>query len=166
MNDVHHVTRDHKCVTTWRHFLSRSERRHGSINKPASSYPSSATLPGLPSRARTGGVGGGGPVSAMPLGSSSSSSAGGSNSTHTAKEKLPHRKPHFPPKVLHDDMWVCQNHTASKITVRRKNSLWSMWRNAKRASPGRLYRLPKEADEFRAVLFFLFIRPLAWSVTP
>ncbi|XP_058229336.1 ataxin-7 isoform X1 [Hemibagrus wyckioides] len=83
-------------------FQAHYERRHSSINKPASSYPSSAALPGLPSRARTGGAGGGGPASAMPVGSSSSSSAGGSNNTHTAKEKLPHRKPHFPPKVLHD----------------------------------------------------------------
>ncbi|KAB5536849.1 hypothetical protein PHYPO_G00112040 [Pangasianodon hypophthalmus] len=84
-------------------FQAHYERRHSSINKPASSYSSSAALPGLPSRARTGGAGGGGPASAMPVGSSSSS-AGGSNSTHTAKEKLPHRKPHFPPKVLHDDI--------------------------------------------------------------
>ncbi|KAK3536986.1 hypothetical protein QTP86_030281, partial [Hemibagrus guttatus] len=83
-------------------FQAHYERRHSSINKPASSYPSSAALPGLPSRARTGGAGGSGPASAMPVGSSSSSSAGGSNSTHTAKEKLPHRKPHFPSKVLHD----------------------------------------------------------------
>ncbi|XP_053508662.1 ataxin-7 isoform X3 [Ictalurus furcatus] len=86
-------------------FQAHFERRHSSINKPASSYSSSAALPGLPSRARTGGAGGGGPASTMPVGSSSSSSsAGGSNNTHTAKEKLPHRKPHFPPKVLHNDI--------------------------------------------------------------
>ncbi|KAM9443888.1 ataxin-7 isoform 2-T4 [Clarias gariepinus] len=87
-------------------FQAHYERRHNSINKPASSYPSSASLPGLPSRARTSGAGGGSTASAMPVGSSSSSSssAGGSNNTHTAKEKLPHRKPHFPPKVLHDDI--------------------------------------------------------------
>ncbi|XP_046731074.1 ataxin-7 isoform X2 [Silurus meridionalis] len=83
-------------------FQAHYERRHSSINKPASSYQSSAMLPGVPSRARTGGAGGVGPASAMPVGSSSST--GGSNSTHTAKEKLPHRKPHFPPKVLHDDI--------------------------------------------------------------
>ncbi|KAF5904513.1 ataxin-7-like isoform X2 [Clarias magur] len=88
-------------------FQAHYERRHNSINKPASSYPSSASLPSLPSRARTGGAGGGGTACAMPVGSSSSSSsAGGSNNTHTAKEKLPHRKPHFPPKVLHDDITV------------------------------------------------------------
>ncbi|XP_060766953.1 ataxin-7 [Neoarius graeffei] len=86
-------------------FQAHYERRHSSINKPASSYSSSAALPGLPSRARSGGAGAGGPASVMPVGSSSSSSsAGGSNNTHTAKEKLPHRKPHFPPKVLHDDI--------------------------------------------------------------
>ncbi|XP_017306058.1 ataxin-7 [Ictalurus punctatus] len=84
-------------------FQAHFERRHSSINKPALSYSSSAALPGLPSRARTGGAGGGGPASTMPVGSSSSS-AGGSNNTHTAKEKLPHRKPHFPPKVLHNDI--------------------------------------------------------------
>ncbi|TSV54883.1 Ataxin-7 [Bagarius yarrelli] len=87
-------------------FQAHYERRHSSINKPASSYPSSTALPGHPSRAKTGGAGGGGPISAMPVGSSSSStsSAGGSNNTHTAKEKMPHRKPHFPPKVLHDNI--------------------------------------------------------------
>lgn len=87
-------------------FQAHYERRHSSINKPASSYPSSTALPGHPSRARTGGTGGGGHVSAMPVGSSSSSSssAGGSNNAHTAKEKMPHRKPHFPPKVLHDNI--------------------------------------------------------------
>ncbi|XP_062842692.1 ataxin-7 [Trichomycterus rosablanca] len=83
-------------------FQAHYERRHSSVNKPLSSYPSST--PGLSSRPRSAGGGsGGGSGSAVPVGASSSSSAG-SNNTHTAKEKLPHRKPHFPPKVQHDDI--------------------------------------------------------------
>ncbi|XP_066528586.1 ataxin-7 isoform X2 [Hoplias malabaricus] len=82
-------------------FQAHYERRHGCITKPPSSYPSSAAYPlsGLSSR-RSGGVGGSGTTSGGPVGTSSGSSI----STPLAKEKMPHRKPHFPLKGPPDDI--------------------------------------------------------------
>ncbi|XP_076848332.1 ataxin-7 isoform X2 [Brachyhypopomus gauderio] len=74
-------------------FQAHYERRHGSVSKLSSS--AAYSLPGFSSRGRSGGG-----AAAGPLGASS----GGSNSAPSAKEKLPHRKSHFPLKMLHNDI--------------------------------------------------------------
>ncbi|XP_035376468.1 ataxin-7 [Electrophorus electricus] len=70
-------------------FHAHYERRHGSMSKLSSS--TAYSLPGFSSRGRSGGGAGGG-AGSRPLGAPS------------AKEKLPHRKSHFPLKMLHNDI--------------------------------------------------------------
>ncbi|XP_017567174.2 ataxin-7 isoform X1 [Pygocentrus nattereri] len=78
-------------------FQAHYERRHSSLCKPPSAYPSAAAYPvsGLSSRNRSGGGSG--------TAGSVAASSSGSNSTPSAKEKMPHRKPHFPLKGPPDD---------------------------------------------------------------
>ncbi|XP_030633323.1 ataxin-7 [Chanos chanos] len=86
-------------------FQAHHERRHSSASKPPSSFAPSTAFPlsALASRSKGGG---GGVVSGGAIGRSSSGNSTSSNSKilKPAKEKLPHRRPPFPFKVLPDDV--------------------------------------------------------------
>lgn len=85
-----------------------SERRHSSSSKPPSSYAASAAFAISRNKGSVGGGVGGGAVSGSTLARPSSTNSSIPTKIYKpTKEKLPHRKPHFPYRVLQEERCVC-----------------------------------------------------------
>lgn len=105
-----------------------SERRHSSSSKPPSSYASS---PAFTNSRSKGNLGGSGSTLARP---SSANSSVPTKIFKSTKEKLPHRKPHFPFRVPSEERCVCVfwwsvYEFCVKISCNRKHThLWHSYR--------------------------------------
>ncbi|XP_077059360.1 ataxin-7 isoform X2 [Siphateles boraxobius] len=90
-------------------FQAHYERRHISSSKPPSIYPASAAFAISRNKGSIGGGVGGGTVSASTLARTNSSVP--TKIYKPTKEKPPHRKPHFPYRVLQEESSI----TAVKV---------------------------------------------------
>ncbi|XP_051768224.1 ataxin-7 [Ctenopharyngodon idella] len=85
-------------------FQAHYERRHSSSSKPPSSYAASAAFAISRNKGSIGGGVGGGAVSGSTLARPSSTNSSIPTKIYKpTKEKLPHRKPHFPYRVLQEE---------------------------------------------------------------
>ncbi|XP_016299170.1 ataxin-7-like isoform X2 [Sinocyclocheilus anshuiensis] len=86
-------------------FQAHYERRHGSSSKPPSSYAVSAAFANSRNKGSLGGGVGVGTVSGSTLARPSSANSNAPTKIYfkSTKEKLPHRKPHFPYRVPQEE---------------------------------------------------------------